>query len=103
MRRTRAQAHQNTTAYKPEKYTQLPAAAVRDPLDHLCGRCQAKLKWRRQFRKYKPRTVPGHCNSCAEKKVSKAYRKVCDDCARARMVCAKCMKPYELAPVDEGS
>lgn len=94
MKRTRAQAHKNKVAYKPEKYTQLPAAAVNDTFDHLCSRCQAKLLWRRQFRKYKARTVPGHCNVCSQKKVGKAYRKVCDECSRARKICAKCMNPY---------
>mmetsp|Transcript_3462 Transcript_3462/g.7184 ORF Transcript_3462/g.7184 Transcript_3462/m.7184 type:complete len:156 (+) Transcript_3462:3042-3509(+) len=101
MRRTRPQAHKNTTAYKPEKYTKLPPAANADTLDHLCPRCQAKLMWRKQFRKYKPRTVPGRCNICTEKKVGKAYRKVCDACSKSRCICAKCMKPY-VKPPEEG-
>jgi len=66
----------------------------------LCKRCIAKLKWRRAYRKFKLRTVPGRCNLCHEKGCYKAYRTVCDPCALARGLCAKCVKEPICVDVD---
>lgn len=92
MKKGKKPAHQNTFAFKHNKNSKLTKKIAEEPLDVLCRRCIAKLKWRRKFRKFKLRTVPGRCNLCQEKSVFKGYRTVCDPCALARGMCAKCVK-----------
>lgn len=47
------------------------------------------------------RTVPGRCNLCHEKRITKAYRKICDACAKKDDLCAKCQKPRHQPEAEE--
>ena len=60
------------------------------PLDLLCLRCKDILQWRIDYRKYKTLTIPGKCNCCLEKVIVKAYRTLCDPCAKKNKQCSKC-------------
>ena len=56
----------------------------------VCDRCREKVQWRFRYDKYKPLKTPGTCADCKQKKVSKAYRSLCDGCASIRKVCGSC-------------
>jgi hypothetical protein len=60
------------------------------PIRNLCDRCQQIVEWRKNYRKYKPLTVPKKCVKCEQKKITDAYHIICNDCAHAAGVCAKC-------------
>ena len=92
MKRGKKPAHQNVFSFKHNKNSKLTKKIAEEPLDNLCKRCFGKLTWRKQFRKYKLRTVPGRCNLCQEKNIIKAYRTICEPCALQRTICAKCAK-----------
>ena len=99
MKKGKKPAHQNAFAFKHNKNSRLTKVIAAEPLDLLCRRCFEKLSWRKQYRKYKLRTVPGKCNVCQEKNIGKAYRSVCDNCAKERALCAKCAKePFQENP-----
>ena len=78
----RSPAHQNTFAYTHNPKSKKTAAILANPIQHVCRRCQDKLEWRKQYRKYKPRTVPGKCNLCQKRNVLAAYHTVCESCTR---------------------
>ena len=99
MKKGKKPAHQNEFAFKHNKNSKLTKKIDSEPLDNLCRRCFGKLSWRKKYRKYKLRTVPGKCNLCQEKNIVKAYRTICESCATQRMICAKCVKePICLDP-----
>ena len=52
------------------------------PNVHVCRRCHEKIEWRKQYRKYKPRTKPGSCVCCRLKRVTAAYHTICEPCTR---------------------
>jgi hypothetical protein len=52
--------------------------------------------WRKQYRKYKPLTVPKKCVGCDQKSVKDAYHIICHACAVKEAVCAKCRQPKDL-------
>jgi len=56
----------------------------------VCDRCREKVQWRFRYDKYKPLKSPGICADCKQKKITKAYRSLCDSCATARKVCGSC-------------
>jgi len=86
----KAQAYQNTYAFKHNKSSKLTKVISRVPLDNLCKRCLDQLEWRIDYRKYKPLSAPSRCNSCLEKTIYKAYRTICDKCSVTNKICAKC-------------
>lgn len=100
MKKGKKPAHHNAFAFKHNKNSKLTKKIAEEPLDVLCKRCIAKLKWRRKYRKFKLRTVPGRCNLCHEKGCYKGYRTVCDPCALARGLCAKCVKEPICVDID---
>ena len=71
------------------------------PVGGTCTRCTEIIAWRKQYRKYKPRTVPGKCSGCGQKNIKAAYHVLCPDCADAREVCAKCMEPLHGFAADD--
>lgn len=71
------------------------------PVGGTCARCTEIIAWRKQYRKYKPRTVPGKCSGCGQKNIKAAYHVLCPDCADAREVCAKCMEPLHGFAADD--
>jgi Uncharacterized conserved protein (DUF2039) len=97
--RTRAQAYQNTHAFrhnKNSKKSNLLRARVNT--GGLCLRCSEKIEWRIKYRKYKPLTQPRKCNGCDERSVRHAYRTLCDDCADKRGVCPQCAEATRVNP-----
>ena len=80
--RRKGPAHQNTFAFKHNPNSKLTAKILAMPIAHVCRRCHEKLEWRKQYRKYKPRTQPGKCNCCQMKRVTAAYHTICEPCTR---------------------
>lgn len=76
----RAPAHQNTFAYKHNPCSKKTDKILSLPNIHTCQRCYDKIEWRKQYRKYKPRTQPGTCNGCKKRNVKAAYHTICTKC-----------------------
>ena len=79
-RKGRAPAHQNTFAFKHNPKSKLTDKILSSPNQHVCRRCHDKIEWRKQYRKYKPRTQPGKCNQCGRRNVLAAYHTLCTKC-----------------------
>lgn len=93
----RKQAHQNK-----EKFFHNPNSVLTKKIysiEHscLCDRCNAQIEWRKDYRKYKPLKEMRRCNQCLNKCVNRAYHTICEPCARAGGVCAKCNQPCEAS------
>ncbi|KAK3704376.1 hypothetical protein RRG08_012440 [Elysia crispata] len=56
----------------------------------ICQRCKDIIDWKIKYKKYKPLTQPSTCVRCHNKTVKRAYYTVCQPCATAAEVCAKC-------------
>lgn len=63
----------------------------------VCQRCREKVQWRFKFDKYKPLKSPATCQECKHKRVTKAYRTLCDGCAQSRGVCPGCCTDLSTA------
>lgn len=94
-----APKHQNAFAYSHNKSSKLTKKIMALPVDGLCQQCTDKIMWRKQYRKYKPLTIPKKCVSCQLKKVNKAYHVICDGCAQQKDICAKCLEPKHIVEV----
>ena len=59
-RRKVGQKHQNTKAFKPDRYgaTKEMKEIQAMPVAGVCLRCKEKIEWKKKFGKYKPLTVP---------------------------------------------
>ena len=57
------------------------------PLNLLCQRCFDQIKWKIDYKKYKPLTTIGRCVDCKNKNIVKAYRCLCDNCAKKKIEC----------------
>eukprot|EP00792_Barthelona_sp_PAP020_P014055 TRINITY_DN9675_c0_g1_i1.p1 TRINITY_DN9675_c0_g1~~TRINITY_DN9675_c0_g1_i1.p1 ORF type:complete len:159 (-),score=32.71 TRINITY_DN9675_c0_g1_i1:60-536(-) len=86
----RQQAHQNAYKFKHNKNSKLTQQILSFPNKGVCQRCYEQIEWRKTYRKYKPRTVPGKCVNCSLKNVRYAYHSLCENCAVTKGVCAKC-------------
>eukprot|EP00980_Cylindrotheca_fusiformis_P025165 scaffold13207_cov143-Cylindrotheca_fusiformis.AAC.18 len=75
-----APKHQNTFAFQHNPKSKTTAKILASPNIHVCRRCHDKIEWRKQYRKYKPRTQPGKCNSCEKRNVVAAYHTICESC-----------------------
>jgi hypothetical protein len=75
-----APAHQNKFAWTHNPKSKLTAKILESPIVHVCRRCNEKMEWRKQFRKYKPLSKPGHCNECQQRNVMSAYHTICESC-----------------------
>ncbi|CAO3657814.1 unnamed protein product [Umbelopsis ramanniana] len=92
----KAQAHQNSTAWKPNKNSKKTRIINALPVYGLCDKCTEVILWRKKYKKYKPLTAPKKCVSCQQKSIKEAYHVLCDDCACKRKVCAKCLESKEI-------
>ncbi len=103
-RRSRGQAHQNRFAFKHNPHSKKTDRIAKIHHASLCRKCDEKIEWRKKFRKYKPRKVPGKCRLCEQKNVARAYEIICKGCAGSKRLCAICIKPRddEESEVDEG-
>ena len=107
--RHRGQKHQNSYSFQvKKKVSPLEAKILETPTSNfLCATCQGVIQWKKQFKKYKPLTVPRrwycgcffvslHCfnfyfsASCHEKTITFAYMVHCEACAEKLDICAKC-------------
>ncbi|XP_035891342.1 uncharacterized protein C9orf85 homolog [Anopheles stephensi] len=101
-RRTRAQKHQNTFAFKNDlhdKQTPLIKLITNLNVCEVCEHCKSVIDWKIKYRKYKPLTQPKSCSKCGERKVKRAYHVICRDCALAHRCCAKCLKSADEASI----
>ncbi|KAJ1733576.1 hypothetical protein LPJ72_002795 [Coemansia sp. Benny D160-2] len=95
------QKYQNEFAYQHNKGSKTTKKILSTPIDGLCKRCTDQVAWRKQYRKYKPLSAPKKCVSCDQKNVKKAYHVLCDGCAGAKGVCAKCMESSEVVDTSD--
>ena len=58
----------------------------------ICNKCRDIVQWKFRYDKYKPLKAPGNCQQCRQKKVTKAYRTLCDSCASKSGVCPSCVQ-----------
>ncbi len=77
-----APAHQNKFAFRHNPKSKTTEKILSSPNIHVCRRCHDKIEWRKQYRKYKPRTQPGTCNECQKRNVLAAYHTICESCTR---------------------
>ncbi|KAL7839297.1 hypothetical protein SRHO_G00259550 [Serrasalmus rhombeus] len=96
--RSRTQKHQNTTAFKNDKYGASPQVKKANAKVHegLCQRCKDILEWKVKYNKYKFLTQPRKCVKCLQKTVKDAYHIMCKPCALRLELCAKCGKNEEI-------
>jgi hypothetical protein len=76
-----AQKYQNDFKFKHNKGSALTKKIKQSPLDKLCPHCLDIMKWKIDYRKYKPLSAPSRCIDCNNKTITKAYRSICDFCA----------------------
>lgn len=79
----RPPAHQNTFAYAHNPKSKKTDHILGLPNLHVCRRCHEKIEWRKKYRKYKPRTQPGKCNICQQRRVMAAYHTICESCTKS--------------------
>ncbi|OZJ06648.1 hypothetical protein BZG36_00274 [Bifiguratus adelaidae] len=91
-----AQRHQNTTVWKPNKNSKKTKQINSLPVYGLCQRCTDVILWRKKFRKYKPLTTAKKCTGCQQRTIKEAYHVLCDNCARSKQVCAKCLESKQV-------
>lgn len=89
-------AHQNKFAFQHNRASRLTHKILSSPINNLCPTCTRVIQWRKQFRKYKPLSVPKRCCRCDGKAVKDAYHVICNGCAGKGNVCAKCLESREL-------
>ncbi|KAJ3393971.1 hypothetical protein HDU84_000470 [Entophlyctis sp. JEL0112] len=92
------QRHQNTYAFKADKYSSKQAEISALPVQGLCSRCADIISWRKRMGQYKPLTVPKKCVACSQKTVKDAYHILCHNCALSKNVCAKCQEAADIVP-----
>ena len=92
--RRKGPAHQNTFAFKHNPNSKLTAKILSLPNEHVCRRCHEKIEWRKQYRKYKPRTQPGKCTCCQMKRVTAAYHTICEPCTRQSSKAKKLLEEW---------
>jgi hypothetical protein len=116
--------HQNATKFKHNKNSKKTKKILSSPIEGLCKRCHDKIEWRKQYRKYKPLTAPKKWSGssisksikwqvkiylkiqfliflwfsvkCEQKKVTRAYHIVCEQCAVQLKICAKCSESRDV-------
>ncbi|XP_061528186.1 uncharacterized protein C9orf85 homolog isoform X1 [Phycodurus eques] len=90
--RSRAQKHQNSTAFKNDKFgasVQVKKANSKIH-DGLCQHCKGVLEWKVKYKKYKTLTQPRKCIKCSQKTVKDAYHVICKPCSLELEICCKC-------------
>lgn len=96
-----APAHQNKFAFYHNPKSKRTAEILERPIQHVCRRCHDKLEWRKQYRKYKPRTVLGKCNICQKKNIHAAYHTICESCTRTSEKARDLLAQWNTASGDQ--
>ncbi|KAF7667895.1 hypothetical protein LDENG_00042280 [Lucifuga dentata] len=96
--RSRGQKHQNTTAFKNDKYGATVQVKKAKSKIHngLCQHCKGVLEWKVKYNKYKPLTQPKKCVKCSQKTVRDAYHIICKSCSTQLELCCKCGKKEDI-------
>ncbi|XP_044053950.1 uncharacterized protein C9orf85 homolog [Siniperca chuatsi] len=96
--RSRGQKHQNTAAFKNDKYgaTVQVKKAKSKIHDGLCQHCKGVLEWKVKYNKYKTLTQPRKCVKCSQKTVKDAYHIICKPCSLQLEICCKCGKKEDI-------
>ncbi|XP_076020862.1 uncharacterized protein C9orf85 homolog [Genypterus blacodes] len=96
--RARRQKHQNTTAFRNDKYgaTIQVKKANSKIHDGLCQHCKGVLEWKVKYSKYKSLTQPKKCVKCSQKSVKDAYHIICKPCSTELELCCKCGKKEDI-------
>jgi hypothetical protein len=118
-----APKYKNSTKFRHNPGSKLTKVINEYPITGLCPKCVDKIAWRKDYRKYKPLSVPkkwygerrnhavmhGGCDrnlipltfiysiSCEQKTIKDAYHVVCRACASRRRICEKCLQPTTSA------
>ena len=79
------QKYHNKFKFKVYDDSKLSKRVKKTPLDLLCQRCYDQIKWKMDYGKYKPLSQPGKCVDCGRRNVLKAYRALCDECAKKKI------------------
>ncbi|KAG0210858.1 hypothetical protein BGX28_008825 [Mortierella sp. GBA30] len=95
-----AQAHKNTFAFHANKSSKITKRIASMPVGGLCEKCVEVIMWRKKFKKYKPLTTMKKCVSCEQKAIKEAYHVMCNNCAGAKNVCAKCLESRDIVPTN---
>jgi hypothetical protein len=95
-----APRHQHVFAWEHNPKSKMTAKILASPNVGVCRRCHEKIEWRKQYRKYKPRTQPGRCNGCQKKNVLTAYHTICKSCT-SNSATAKAIIEEKLASMKE--
>ena len=90
------QKHQNVTAFKDYKGCTIYKKIKALPNEGLCEKCHDIIEWKKKYHKYKPLTSPGVCLICKKKTIRHAYHTVCQECATANEMCAKCREKKRI-------
>ena len=91
------QKYQNIYAFHHNKSSKKTKKILSFPITGLCNKCTKIIEWKKQYRKYKPLTVPRKCCKCDQKSVRDAYHLCCHPCAEQQLICAKCLVLLEEA------
>uniref|UniRef100_A0A3Q3VY76 Uncharacterized protein n=1 Tax=Mola mola TaxID=94237 RepID=A0A3Q3VY76_MOLML len=96
--RSRGQRHQNTVAFKNDKYGATVQMKKAKSMTHdgLCQHCKDVLEWKVKYSKYKSLTQPRKCVKCSQKTVKDAYHIVCKPCSLQLEICCKCGKKEDI-------
>ena len=90
------QKFQNTFAFVPSKHSAKAVSIASLPTRGVCKRCYEIIEWKKQMSKYKQLTQPKTCTICKNRSIREAYHVLCQSCAAAKQVCAKCRVPNDL-------
>ena len=95
-------AYNNKTKFDPNKYIdekdKLHPSMVASAPSMCCRRCALQIKWKIDYGKYVPLEKPKKCNACSKLNVALTFHKVCQECCRQLIICAKCqLSPAESA------
>jgi hypothetical protein len=82
--KTKFQPYRHCTERKPDDSWYRAMSSL------CCPRCTKKLQWKIDYAKYLPQERARKCNLCQQKNVSIAYHRICQDCSRRHIRCAKC-------------
>ncbi|KAI8812468.1 hypothetical protein BJ742DRAFT_792406 [Cladochytrium replicatum] len=93
--------HQNKFAFTTNKHSFIAQKIAALPTRGLCRKCLDVIAWRKRMNKYKPLTVPKKCVECQGKNITDAYHIICQKCASAKHVCAKCQQPDEIVSTEK--
>lgn len=102
------QAHHNREKFNPYRHKDVHEqlhSSILDTMTSLCcKRCCDTIQWKVDFGKYHKKlndrnqvVQPKRCNACGERKLAIAFHHICQECAKAKIVCAKCQRKPKLS------